>query len=270
MKSPCPFCSKRYSSSANFDKHFRTTHLFEADELLGNQFLLLERDQEIPDDTYDSPVGIYDSYSDVHDNSNSSESNSINYHDQAPDNNLDLESESYFMMEEADGDANRHEAVTMIYEGARECLYRSEDYDECSQNLLRYPWYPFNSAYEFRMARYFVLSNASQGNIDSFFLHAPSSNGECYYRTARGFIKRLEEMNDILGKASGHHSEVDIWGAKIPYYYRDPMVIMRYVLGQWAIRESLVYAPVVEHNESGERMYGEMHTGDCWWETQVQ
>ncbi|KAH8144789.1 uncharacterized protein LAJ45_11185 [Morchella importuna] len=195
MKSSCPFCSKRYSSSANFDKHLRTTHPFEADEWLGNQFLLLERDQEAPDDTHDSPEGIHDSYSDAHDDdSDSSESNSINYHDQDPDNNSDLESESYFMMEETDGDANRHEAATTIYEGAGERLYRSEDYDECSQNLLRYPWHPFNSAYEFRMARYFILSKASQGNIDSFFLHAPSSSGECSYRTGRGFIKRLDEM----------------------------------------------------------------------------
>jgi hypothetical protein len=98
MKSSCPFCSKRYSPSANFDKHLRTTHLFEADEWLRNQLLLLERDQEIPDDTHDSPEGIHDSYSDVHNDSNSSESNSINYHDQDPDNNSDLESESYFMM----------------------------------------------------------------------------------------------------------------------------------------------------------------------------
>jgi hypothetical protein len=134
------------------------------------------------------------------------------------------------MMEEADGDANRHETATTIYEGTGERFYRSEDYDEFSQNLLRYPWHPFTSAYEFRMELYFILSKASQGNIASFFLHAPSNSGECSYRTERGFIKRLEEMNDTLGKAGCHHSEVDIGGAKIPYYYRDPMVIMRYLV----------------------------------------
>jgi hypothetical protein len=169
---------------------------------LGNQFLLLERDQEIPNDTHNSSEGIHDSYSDAHDDSNSSESNSINYHDQDPDNNSDLESESYFMMEEADGDANRHEAATTIYEGAGEHFYHSEDYDECLQNLLQYSWYPFNSADEYRMAHYFILSKASRGNVDSFFLHAPSSSGECPYRTRRCFINRLEEMSDILGNAS--------------------------------------------------------------------
>jgi hypothetical protein len=112
------------------------------------------------------------------------------------------------------------------------------------------------------MARYFKLSKASQGNIDIFFLHAPSRSGEYSYRIGRGFMKRLVGMNDILGKASWHHLELDIGGEKIPYYYRDPMVIVRYLLGKRAFRESLVYAPVVEHNEPGERMYEEMNTGD--------
>ncbi|KAH0602333.1 uncharacterized protein H6S33_009784 [Morchella sextelata] len=132
MKLFCPFCSKWYSSSANFDKHLRTTHPFEADEWLENQFLLLERDQEIPDDTHDSLEGIHDSYSNAYDDSNSSEGNSINYHNQHANNNSDLESESYFMMEEADGDANRHEAATTIYKSGGQRLYHSEDYDECS------------------------------------------------------------------------------------------------------------------------------------------
>ncbi|KAH0605688.1 uncharacterized protein H6S33_004910 [Morchella sextelata] len=46
------------------------------------------------------------------------------------------------------------------------------------------------------------------------------------------------------------------------------MAIVRYLLGQQAFQESLVYAPVVERNESDERMYGEIHTEDWWWETQ--
>ncbi|KAH0611279.1 uncharacterized protein H6S33_010544 [Morchella sextelata] len=265
MKSSCPFCSKRYNSSTNFDRHLPTIHPLEADEWLGNQYSLLEHDQpaETPDNTDESPKSIPDYYSDTHYDSES------DIFDQDSGNNSDLESESYFVMEEADNDSNGHSrASTTVYEGAGEPLYRSEDYDECSESLLQYPWHPFRSAYEFRMARYFTLSKASQGNIDSFFLHAPPSGGECSYSTGLGFIKRLEEMNDILGKASWNHSEMDIGGEKISYYYRDPMVVVRYLLGQLAFRESLMYSPVVEHNEFGERMYVEMHTGDWWWEIQ--
>ncbi|KAH0609150.1 uncharacterized protein H6S33_001378 [Morchella sextelata] len=107
-------------------------HPFEADEWLGNQFLLLERDQleETPDNIDDSPKIIPDCYSDTH---YGSDSDSL---DQDPGNSSDLESKSYFMMEEVDGDANRHKAATTIYEGSGEHLYHSEDNDECSQNLL--------------------------------------------------------------------------------------------------------------------------------------
>ncbi|KAH8144568.1 uncharacterized protein LAJ45_11363 [Morchella importuna] len=219
---------KKYSSSANFDRHLRTIHPLEADEWLGNQYSLLEHDQpaETPDYTDESPESIPDCYSDTH---YASESDSF---DQVSGNNSDIESESYFVMEEADGDLNGHKASTTVYEGAGEPLYRL-------------------SAYEFRMARYFVLSKTFQGNIDSFFLHAPPSSDECSSSTGRGCIKRLEEMKDILGKSSWNHSEVDIGGEKISYYYRDPMVVVRYLLGQRAFRESLVYSPVVEHNEFG-------------------
>ncbi|KAH8144278.1 uncharacterized protein LAJ45_11746 [Morchella importuna] len=128
MKSSCPFCSKKYSSSANFDRHLRTTYPLEAYEWLGNQYSLLDHDQpaETPDDTDESPESIPDCYSDTH---YASESDSF---DQDSGNNSDLESESYFVMEETDGDLNGHKASTTVYEGAGEPLYRSEDYDECS------------------------------------------------------------------------------------------------------------------------------------------
>ena len=73
-----------------------------------------------------------------------------------------------------------------------------------------------------------------------------------------------------LGKESWIHSEVEMGGQKIPYYYRDPMNIVRFLLVQRAFRESLVYSPTMEYNEMGERMYGEMHTADWWWEMQVR
>jgi hypothetical protein len=31
----------------------------------------------------------------------------------------------------------------------------------------------------------------------------------------------------------------------------------------------MVYAPIIEYNGARERVYGEIHTRDWWWETQV-
>lgn len=113
MKSSCPFCSKRYSSSANFHRHLRTIHPLEADEWVGNEYSLLELVQpaETPDDTDESPKSIPDCYSEMH---YDSESDTF---DQDLGNNSALESESYFVMEEAGGDSNGHMASTTVYEG---------------------------------------------------------------------------------------------------------------------------------------------------------
>jgi len=44
---------------------------------------------------------------------------------------------------------------------------------------------------------------------------------------------------------------------------------MRYLLRQIAYRDDLVYAPPREYNQSGQRLYAEIHAADWWWDVQV-
>jgi len=44
---------------------------------------------------------------------------------------------------------------------------------------------------------------------------------------------------------------------------------VRYLLRQIAYRDDLVYAPRREYDQSGQRLYAEMHTADRWWDVQV-
>ncbi|KAH8147002.1 uncharacterized protein LAJ45_08801 [Morchella importuna] len=158
--------------------------------------------------------------------------------------------------------------ATTVYEGAGEQLFPSTGYSESSESLLSNPWQPFKSAKEFELSRWFLRSHISQGQIDDFFRAAGAGKGS--YHNGKGFTRHLDEMvsRDGLGRESWMHSEVELGGEKIAYYYRDPMSVVRFLLGQRAFRESLVYAPTMEYNELGERMYGEMHTADWWWEMQ--
>ncbi|KAI5839706.1 hypothetical protein DFP73DRAFT_598332 [Morchella snyderi] len=123
MKSSCPLCSERYSSSENFDRHLRTIHALTVYDLLSNQYSLLQCDQpaQTPNNTDESPESIPDSYSDIH---YASESNSLN---EDCGNNSDIESETYFLMIEADGDATGQKVSTTVYKYAGEPLYRSEN-----------------------------------------------------------------------------------------------------------------------------------------------
>jgi len=56
----------------------------------------------------------------------------------------------------------------------------------------------------------------------------------------------------------------------LPFFYRDVLGCVRYLLHQIAYRDDLVYAPPREYKPSGQRIYAEMHTADWWSDLQVE
>ena len=62
---------------------------------------------------------------------------------------------------------------------------------------------------------------------------------------------------------------MDIEGTSTPYWYRDPIAAISYILGHPPFKDYLCYAPIRDRDASGERLYSEMWTGDWWWRTQV-
>jgi hypothetical protein len=57
----------------------------------------------------------------------------------------------------------------------------------------------------------------------------------------------------------------------VELFYRDPMEAIRYMLSRPALAEHLTFTPkrVYMHENSNDRVYSEMSTGDWWWRTQV-
>jgi len=55
----------------------------------------------------------------------------------------------------------------------------------------------------------------------------------------------------------------------LPFFYREVLGCVGYVLRQIADRDDLVYAPPREYDPTGLRIYAEMHTADWWWDVQV-
>jgi len=56
----------------------------------------------------------------------------------------------------------------------------------------------------------------------------------------------------------------------LPFFYRNVLDCLRYLLRQIACQDDLVYAPRREFDPNGERIYAEMHTADGWWDVEVQ
>lgn len=68
---------------------------------------------------------------------------------------------------------------------------------------------------------------------------------------------------------SWKYSKIELNGNKILNFYCDLMVRVQHLLSQRAYKDFIVYPTMIEHNGMGNRMYGEIHTADLWWETHV-
>jgi hypothetical protein len=64
-------------------------------------------------------------------------------------------------------------------------------------------------------------------------------------------------------------SSVNIEGKATPFWYRNPIAAVRYILGHPPFKDHLSYAAVKQMDSSGERIYAEMWTADWWWQTQA-
>jgi hypothetical protein len=53
--------------------------------------------------------------------------------------------------------------------------------------------------------------------------------------------------------------------------YRDPIELVRDLFGDPAFQGHMAFDPVKEYiQESGDRVYSEIHTGNMWWDEQVR
>src|SRR5205085_5238838 len=75
-------------------------------------------------------------------------------------------------------------------------------------------------------------------------------------------------MDNSLGPESWRKVEVTLSGANVPFYYRDPVDCVKYLIRQRAYQSDMVFSPKRLY-EGDERQYGKLHTADWWWDTQV-
>jgi len=55
----------------------------------------------------------------------------------------------------------------------------------------------------------------------------------------------------------------------LPFFYRNVLDCVRYLLHEIDYRDALVYGLRREYDQSGQRIYPEMHTADWCWDVQV-
>ena len=167
------------------------------------------------------------------------------------------------------------ESTLEVYPESGRPIRDAPEIAEEASRLLQDPWYPFSNPHEFKQARWMIESSLSKSSVDRYFCDGRCTSSEVAFTSGWTLYKQLDRMYPELGPDSWKIHEAN-WSLDVgrsrrtTYYYRSPLSCIEYLLKQACFRDHLVYAPVREYNQAGERMYSEMHTADWWWSTQVR
>ena len=167
------------------------------------------------------------------------------------------------------------------------------------------PWAPFANSHDFSLARWMIVNNIPKEQIKSYlnsgldrFESPDIKDADCirdgfadylWETTDHGAIEtttwlrydlptitlakpkantRFEKRDRIAAKLSSRNrAELE---DKTTVYYRDVMKCIQLLLGQLAFKDHMDYQPVQLYDDSGNRVYNEISSGNWWWKTQQE
>ena len=131
-------------------------------------------------------------------------------------------------------------------------------------NLCNDPWAPFTSASSFKLASWLIQTKVSKSQINEYFssdLGDLTTDDYCSMYTFENYLLFLDLDRAYLQWFEG---QVEDSRRALPFFYRNVVDCVRYLLRQIAYRDDLGYTPQREYDHSGKRIYAEIHTAD-WW-----
>jgi len=154
------------------------------------------------------------------------------------------------------------------YPGAGEPIGDVSGYREEQEDLSEDPWAPFAGAHDFKLASWFIQSKVAKSRINDYFASGLGTSSTAFssMHTLENHLQHVDPYGPYLAWFEG---KVEDGKRTLPFFYRDVLGCVRYLLRQIAYRDDLVYAPRREYDEDGNRIYSEMHTADWWWGVQV-
>jgi len=156
------------------------------------------------------------------------------------------------------------------FEGAGEVIGDVAGFEYEHSNLCVDPWAPFNCAEGFKLASWFIDAKVSKTRINNYFSSGLGNAEAVGYSSMHMLENQLRFLDSYSQYLQWFEGQVEDGQSTLPFFYRDVLGCVRYLLCQIAYRDDLVYAPRHEYDPSGQRIYAEMHTADWWWDLQVE
>jgi len=264
MPVKCSFCRRRYTRAGAYETHLRKAHA-NLDIILAstirrppaNRVDNSETDKIDDNEPGERPDSDYES---------DPASDPAGYERNAINDGLTYDSDTEVLNEHTPSVA----AKQRHYPGAGEAIGEVEAYVEEHRNLCEDAWAPFTSAQGFQLASWFLESKVSKSQINDYFSSGLGNSTSVGYSSMYTLEKLLRSLDPYGSYLRWFEGQVENDKRALPFFYRNILDCVRYLLRQITYRDDLVYAPRHEYDHNGERIYAEMHTADWWWDVQVQ
>ena len=150
------------------------------------------------------------------------------------------------------------------YEGSGEAVGDVKGFEQECDILSKDPWAPFTSPHSFKLASWFIQNKVSKLQINKYFTNRLGNSSLAGYNAMHTLENHLRILDPYSAYLQWFEGQVEDGTRTVPFFYRDVLHCVRYLLRQIAYRDDFVYAPRQEYDHRGNRIYAEMHTAD-WW-----
>jgi len=157
----------------------------------------------------------------------------------------------------------------MLYKGGRKSIEDVKGFEQEQSNLCQNPWSPFSSAHGLKVASWFIEGKVPNSQINEYFSSGLGNASSAGYSSMHMFENLLQALDPHSAYLQWNEEQVDDGKRTLPFFYRNVLDCVRYLLRQIAYRDHFVDASPREYDSNGQRIYAEMHTADWWWNLQV-
>ena len=155
------------------------------------------------------------------------------------------------------------------YPHAGEAIGDVDGFEQEHSKLCEDPWAPFSSAHSFKLASWFIQGKVPKSRINEYFSSGLGNSTLVSYNSMHTLENHLWSLDPYSPYPQWFQGQVEDSKRTLPFFYRNVLDCVRYLLRQIAYQDDLVYTPRREFDHNDERIYVEMHTADWWWDVQV-
>jgi len=126
------------------------------------------------------------------------------------------------------------------YEGAGEVIGDVHRFEDEHSNLCEDPWAPFNSAQGFKLASWFIDGKVSKSRIKEYFSRGLGNAESVGYSSMHMVENQLRLLDPDSQYLQSFEGQVEDGQRTLPFFYRDVLGCVRYLLRQIVYRDDLV------------------------------